>query len=68
MTDANGFGKPAPAPLPYHEEASVITRYLPGRTEYYLDHKGVRTRHSTYQEAKSLADKANGKKDSTCTS
>lgn len=58
MTDPIGFGKPTP--LVYNEKASVVTRFIPGGgTEYYLDHKGIRTRHATYEEAKKLADKAN---------
>lgn len=63
MTDPTKFGQVTP--LKHNEQATVVTRYLPGRTEYYLDHKGIRTRHETYQEAKALADKANNLKGTT---
>lgn len=59
MTEAAKFG--APTPLVFNEKAIVVTRFLPGRTEYYLDHKGIRTRHETYEEARTLAEKANAR-------
>jgi hypothetical protein len=50
----------AVTPIAKREKACVLTRYLPGRTEYYVeDQNGIRTRHASYEEAKKVVDHAN---------